>query len=152
MRRWASKFHNALPQSLEPPVGLTVCGGFDPKWLVFQLKNGAFGIFLPKGNRRIWAVCLFLHKSEWCQISLNITLWPRAFWFWETLFGGSLCICFRGFLYGGGVHHQNHVFLHFFTPVIKFHPFCYRLFPIFSDYFRFQFCSKKQKNKKCTNF
>ena len=62
--------------------------------------------------------------------------------------GGSLCICFRGFLYGGGVHHQNHVFLHFFTPVIKFHPFCYRLFPIFSDYFRFQFCSKKQKKQK----
>ena len=72
----------------------------------------------------------------------------ERFRFWRSYVGGSLCICFRGFLYGGGVHHQNHVFLHFFTPVIKFHPFCYRLFPIFSDYFRFQFCSKKQKKTK----
>ena len=39
------------------------------------------------------------------------------------------------------------IFNMFFTPVIKFHPYCYGLFPIFSDYFRFQFCSEKQQNE-----
>ena len=68
---------------------------------------------------------------------------------WLDSIGGSLCICFRGFLYGEGVHQKKHVFLHFFTPVIKFHPVCYGLFPIFSDS---SFAPKNNKMKKKTDF
>ena len=59
--------------------------------------------------------------------------------------GGSLCICFRGFLYGGGVHQKKHVFLHFFHSSDQIPSFLLRTV---SDFFRFQFCSEKQQNEK----
>ena len=37
------KFHNALPQSLEPPVQRRNRGGLDPELVGFPPKNGAFG-------------------------------------------------------------------------------------------------------------
>ena len=62
------------------------------------------------------------------------------------MLGGVLPYVLGGFFTEGVPIKKTLIFHMFFTPVIKFHPYCYGLFPIFSDYFRFQFCSKKAKN------
>ena len=69
--------------------------------------------------------------------------------FYSHNLGGVSAYVLGGFFTEGVSIKKSMFFYIFFTPVIKFHPFCYGLFPIFSDS---SFAPKNNKMKKNTDF
>ena len=129
-----------------------------------------------KGNWKMWVLYqLVISQDPWDWHTFNIRInhsctdifmvhgpFYGKMRLWEPIFcamkfralkchalGGVSAYVLGGFFTEGVSIKKSMFFYIFFTPVIKFHPFCYGLFPIFSDS---SFAPKNNKMKKNTDF